>query len=145
MVSKIQWKPFWLATQLRLQDDWAGWQNGVNDDVCAQALFGWKSYMGKVQFCSTTKGLPQVGNVSISSVHCAGLALLKCRDLKIGKRQNGQTFKQLFILSRNCLWILLCCGLIGVNYNFKSEVNMTSFSSVLSDQTGSRKIKCQTN
>ena len=24
MVSKVQWKPFWLATQLSLQDDWLG-------------------------------------------------------------------------------------------------------------------------
>ena len=25
MVSKIQWKPFWLATQLYPQNDWTGW------------------------------------------------------------------------------------------------------------------------
>ena len=30
MVSKIQWKPFWLATQLYPQNDWAGWQFGIN-------------------------------------------------------------------------------------------------------------------
>ena len=39
MVSRIQWKPFWLATQLYPQNDWTGWQNGVNNDVCAQAPF----------------------------------------------------------------------------------------------------------
>ena len=39
MVSKIQWKPFWLATQLYSQNDETGWQNGVNNDVFAQALF----------------------------------------------------------------------------------------------------------
>ena len=33
MVSKIQWKPFWLASQLYPQNDWTGWQNGVNDYV----------------------------------------------------------------------------------------------------------------
>ena len=37
MVSKFQWKPFLLATQLFPQNDWTGWQNGVNDDVCTQA------------------------------------------------------------------------------------------------------------
>ena len=37
MVSKIQWTPYWLATQLYPPNDWTGWQNGVNDDVCAQA------------------------------------------------------------------------------------------------------------
>ena len=37
MASKIQWKPFWLATQLYPQNDLTGWQNGVNDDVCRQA------------------------------------------------------------------------------------------------------------
>ena len=37
MVSKIPWKPFWLAIQLYLQNDWTGWQNGVNDDVCELA------------------------------------------------------------------------------------------------------------
>ena len=41
MVSKIQWKPFWLATQLYPQNDWTGWhaQNRVNYDVYAQAQF----------------------------------------------------------------------------------------------------------
>ena len=39
MVSRIQWKPFWLATQSYPQNDWTGWQNGVNDDVCAQAPY----------------------------------------------------------------------------------------------------------
>ena len=37
MVSKIQWKPFWFATQLYPQNDCTGWQNGVNDDECRQA------------------------------------------------------------------------------------------------------------
>ena len=27
MVSKFQWKPFWLATQPDPQNDWTGWQN----------------------------------------------------------------------------------------------------------------------
>ena len=39
IVSKIQWKPFWLVTQLYPHNDWARWQNGVNDDVCAQSPF----------------------------------------------------------------------------------------------------------
>ena len=39
MASKFQRKPFWLATQLYPQNDWTGWQNGVNYDVCAQARF----------------------------------------------------------------------------------------------------------
>ena len=30
-----EWKPFWLATQLYPQNDWTGWQNGVNYDVFA--------------------------------------------------------------------------------------------------------------
>ena len=37
MVSKFQWKPFWLAFQVDQQNDWTGWQNGVNCDVFAQA------------------------------------------------------------------------------------------------------------
>ena len=37
MVSKFQWKPFWLATQRDPQNDWTGWQNRVNYDVFAQA------------------------------------------------------------------------------------------------------------
>ena len=38
MVSKFQWKPFWLATQRDPPNDWTGrWQNGVNNDVFAQA------------------------------------------------------------------------------------------------------------
>ena len=38
MVSKIQWKPFWLADQLYPQNDWTGWRNGVKYDIIAQAL-----------------------------------------------------------------------------------------------------------
>ena len=37
MLSRIQWKPFWLATQLYPPNDWTGWQNGVIYDVFAQA------------------------------------------------------------------------------------------------------------
>ena len=39
MVSKFQWKPFWLATQRDPQNDWTATQNGVNYDVFAQAPF----------------------------------------------------------------------------------------------------------
>ena len=40
MLSKFQWKPFWLATQLY---DWTGWQYGVDDEVFAPApLPTWK-------------------------------------------------------------------------------------------------------
>ena len=35
---KIQWRQFWLATQLYPpQNDQTGWQNGVNNDVIAQS------------------------------------------------------------------------------------------------------------
>ena len=37
MVSKLQWKPFWLATQRDPQNDWTATPNGVNYDVFAQA------------------------------------------------------------------------------------------------------------
>ena len=37
MVSKFQWKPFWLATQRDSQNDWTATQNRVNYDVFAQA------------------------------------------------------------------------------------------------------------
>ena len=37
MVSKYQWKPFWLATQRDPQNDWTATQNRVNYDVFAQA------------------------------------------------------------------------------------------------------------
>ena len=33
--SKVQWKPFWLATQLYPQNDWTGWQFPVYYDKCA--------------------------------------------------------------------------------------------------------------
>ena len=39
MVSKFQWKPFWLATQQDPQNDWTATQNPVNYDVFAQAPF----------------------------------------------------------------------------------------------------------
>ena len=37
MVTKFQWKPFWLATQPAPQNDWTATQNGVNYDLFAQA------------------------------------------------------------------------------------------------------------
>ena len=37
MVSKLQWKPLWLATQRDPQNDWTATQNRVNYDVFAQA------------------------------------------------------------------------------------------------------------
>ena len=37
MVSKFQWKPFWLATQRDPQNDWTATENRVNYDVFAQA------------------------------------------------------------------------------------------------------------
>ena len=40
MVSKFQWKPFWLATQRDPQNDWTATQNGVNYDVFTQAPLG---------------------------------------------------------------------------------------------------------
>ena len=38
MVFRIQWQPFWLATQLYPQNDWTGWQNGVNYGVEAPSI-----------------------------------------------------------------------------------------------------------
>ena len=40
MVSKAQWKPFWLATEFHPSNDLTGWQNCVNYDVLAQAPLG---------------------------------------------------------------------------------------------------------
>ena len=37
MVSKSQWKPFWLATQRDPQNDWTATPNRVNYDIFAQA------------------------------------------------------------------------------------------------------------
>ena len=39
MVSKFQWKPFWLATQRDPHNDWTATQNRVNYDVFTQAPF----------------------------------------------------------------------------------------------------------
>ena len=49
MVSKCQWKPFWLATQRDPQNDWTATQNGVNYDVFAQAPL---SYMDMYMACT---------------------------------------------------------------------------------------------
>ena len=37
-ISRIQCKSFWPATQLYPHNDWTGWQNCVNYDVCAQSI-----------------------------------------------------------------------------------------------------------
>ena len=39
MVSKFQWKPFWLAIERDAQNDWTATQNRVNYDVFAQTPF----------------------------------------------------------------------------------------------------------
>ena len=56
VVSKFQWKPFWLATQLYPQNDWTGWQIRVNYDVFAQSPLGFRllsqSSMSKVPIYS---------------------------------------------------------------------------------------------
>ena len=46
MVSKFQWKPFWLATQRDPQNDWSATQNRVNYDVFAQAPSPLKAELG---------------------------------------------------------------------------------------------------
>ena len=61
IVSAIQWKPFWLATQLYPQNDWIGWQFPVYYDVCAQAPF--------------TASLPCLAVIHFISTHDA---TLKC-------------------------------------------------------------------
>ena len=42
MVSKFQWKPFWLATQRDPSNDWTAPQNRVNYNVFAQAPLPFK-------------------------------------------------------------------------------------------------------
>ena len=39
MVSRIQWQPFWIATQLCPQNDWTGWQFCAHYDTCVQPPF----------------------------------------------------------------------------------------------------------
>ena len=48
MVSKFQWKPFWLATQRDPQNDWTATQNRVNYDVFAQAPSRWGVIEGEL-------------------------------------------------------------------------------------------------
>ena len=51
MVSNIQWKPFWLATQLDPQNDRTGWQIRVNYDVLLvnPLLFRWRTIFGEAK------------------------------------------------------------------------------------------------
>ena len=51
MVSKFQWQPFWLATQLYPQNDWTGWPYGVSYDVYAQASLQFKGQVCFTCFC----------------------------------------------------------------------------------------------
>ena len=69
MVSKFQWKPFWLATQRDPQNDWTATQNRVSHDVFAQAPFlgrirtGTSYLIKSTEFESTHDGF--------DAVHCA--------------------------------------------------------------------------
>ena len=52
IVSKFQWKPFWLATQRDPQNDWTATQNRVNYDVFAQAplaIYGIVSELNRIK------------------------------------------------------------------------------------------------
>ena len=58
ILSKIQWKPFWLATQLHPQGEWTRWQNGVNYDIFVQASsIQWPSIVFCLLFLFTGQGL----------------------------------------------------------------------------------------
>ena len=60
-ISKFQWKPFWLATQLYLQNDWLGANCSVCYGVCAQAqstqwyMICLPANLGKGGSCKWTK------------------------------------------------------------------------------------------
>ena len=51
MVSKFQWKPFWLATQRDPQNDWTATQNRVSYDVFAQAPFYLEKHTFQISTC----------------------------------------------------------------------------------------------
>ena len=74
MVSKIQWKPSWLATQLCPQNDWTGWHSGASERCLgAQApliasllfcLIVYRDEAGKTALCENLPGFPRLGIVS---------------------------------------------------------------------------------
>ena len=82
MASKIQWKPFWLATQLDPQNDWTGWQNGVNDDVFALTgpiLYYSTCLQGRGQAWAWT-------NTSAARTYGKGILFLKYVNGQTGKK-----------------------------------------------------------
>ena len=79
MVSKFQWKPFWLATQRDPQNDWTATQNGVNYDVFAQAP------LIPLNFTQTTSGQGQGGK--------RFLLLALSLDIDKGRRKSAKSSK----------------------------------------------------
>ena len=57
MVSKFQWKPFWLATQRDPQNDWTATENRVNYDIFAQAPVMYQYHVKCICFL-ISKGTP---------------------------------------------------------------------------------------
>ena len=73
MVSKFQWKPFWLATQRDPQNDWTERQIRVNYDVFAQTHYGHHVCQTKVVLaspCGGPGGVPGRHSFSFSFVYC---------------------------------------------------------------------------
>ena len=69
MVSKFQWKPFWLATQRDPQNDWT--PNRVNYDVFGQAPFfaipGWTPQEQHPFFAASVDKPPRVSTNVMST------------------------------------------------------------------------------
>ena len=76
MVSKFQWKPFWLATQRDPQNDWTATQNRVNYDVFAQVPLSLSKFVSRYQILPTGVGISGVPSVTVAmGVMCALLCL----------------------------------------------------------------------
>ena len=48
MVSKVQWRPFWLATQLYPQKEWTGWQFRVSYGIYSHSSYSFGELSSKL-------------------------------------------------------------------------------------------------
>ena len=76
---KFNGSHFWLAAQLYPQNDWTGWQYGVNDDVCTPA----PSAQDYEKFCVTYPRMVSIAHGNICNpVVKVKLNLKTCRRKK---------------------------------------------------------------
>ena len=138
MVSKFQWKPFWLATLREPQNDWTATQNRVKYDVFLQAPLFWHNY-GKV--VSITIDDFQVSTITRGNTHAVFVLVGKKRTRCTASASQeyrflvfSMTFSSVFCF-RNKHWPLLWLATFKVPHRSTLRWNFSAPRFLVTDAT----------